>query len=101
MTLQPVRRNSGAPSRVEGPVRPSAPIVLVVFVLATAMAATELFSTSARAVQGVKVPTEGELYRLRYSDELLSENDLCPVRKIRLGERMPPVLVNGKVIGFC
>jgi hypothetical protein len=81
--------------------RPAAATGLAVFALAAAIAATELLSTSAGAVEGVKVPTEGELYRLRYSDELFSENDLCPVRKIRLGERMPPVLVNGKVIGFC
>ena len=55
-----------------------------------------------RAVQGVKVPIEGsEFYYLRYSDELTSVNDRCPVRKSRLGERMPPVLVNGKAIGFC
>jgi hypothetical protein len=65
------------------------------------MAAVPLFHASGRAVQGVKVPTQGDFYRLRYSDELLSENDYCPVRKIKLGERMPPVLVNGKVIGFC
>jgi hypothetical protein len=56
----------------------------------------------AGAVQGVKVPIEGsDLYYLRYSDDLISVNDRCPVRKSRLGERMPPVLVNGKVIGFC
>ena len=55
-----------------------------------------------RAVQGVKVPIEGsDLYYLRYSDELTSVNDRCPVRKTRLGERMPPVLVNGRAIGFC
>jgi hypothetical protein len=56
----------------------------------------------AGAVQGVKVPIEGsDFYYLRYSDDLISVNERCPVRKSRLGERMPPVLVNGKVIGFC
>jgi len=56
----------------------------------------------AHAVQGVKVPIEGsEFYYLRYSEDLTSVNDRCPVRKSRLGERMPPVLVNGKAIGFC
>ena len=61
-----------------------------------------LSSGSEGAVQGVRVPIEGsEFYRLRYSDELISANDRCPVRKTRLGERMPPVLVNGKAIGFC
>jgi len=56
----------------------------------------------AHAVQGVKIPIEGsEFYYLRYSDDLISVNDRCPVRKTRMGERMPPVLVNGKAIGFC
>lgn len=59
-------------------------------------------SQIAHAVQGVKVPIEGsEYYYLRYSDDLTSANDRCPVRKSKLAERMPPVLVNGKAIGFC
>jgi hypothetical protein len=59
-------------------------------------------ASEAHAVQGVKVPIEGsEFYYLRYADDLISVNDRCPVRKTRMGERMPPVLVNGKAIGFC
>lgn len=54
------------------------------------------------AVQGTKLPIEGtEFYKLNFGEGLTTENDKCPVRKIRLGERMPPVLVNGKAIGFC
>ncbi|HET9886831.1 MAG TPA: hypothetical protein VFR10_04910 [bacterium] len=59
-------------------------------------------ASDAYGVQGVKVPIEGsEFYHLRYADDLISVNDRCPVRKSRMGERMPPVLVNGKAIGFC
>jgi len=69
---------------------------------ATGLLVSLFYSGPAGAVQGVKVPIEGsDFYRLQYSGELISENDRCPVRKSRLGERMPPVLVNGKVIGFC
>jgi hypothetical protein len=71
------------------------------FLWLAAAAAVMCILPVARAVQGVKVPTQGEFYKLRYADDMLSENDKCPVRKIALGERMPPVLVNGKVIGFC
>ncbi len=71
-------------------------------VLVVIAAAALLPVGAARAVQGVKLPIEGsELYRLKYAGDLVSINDHCPVRKIRLGERMPPVLVNGRAVGFC
>lgn len=28
-------------------------------------------------------------------------NDRCPVRRAKLNSRVPPVLVNGRPIGFC
>lgn len=87
----PLRSRSGPAFRFSGPALASALLLLSLF-----------GSAPTGAVQGVKVPIEGsDLYRLRFSDELISANDRCPVRKSRLGERMPPVLVNGKVIGFC
>jgi hypothetical protein len=39
--------------------------------------------------------------RLVYPDGLVSLNDRCPVRKVELNPRMPPVYVNGQPVGFC
>jgi hypothetical protein len=39
---------------------------------------------------------------VRYFDgDLVSLNDRCAVRKIKLNPKMPPVYVNGRPIGFC
>lgn len=32
---------------------------------------------------------------------LVSQNDRCAVRKVRMNTKMPPVYVNGRPIGFC
>ena len=42
-----------------------------------------------------------EFPRLRFPDGSLSLNDRCPVRKVKLNRRMPPLYVNGRPIGFC
>jgi hypothetical protein len=39
--------------------------------------------------------------RLRFADGQVSLNDRCPVRKVKLNRRMPPLYVNGRPIGFC
>ena len=49
----------------------------------------------------VLVEPEVAYPRLRFPDGSLSLNDRCPVRKVRLNPRMPPLWVNGKPIGFC
>jgi hypothetical protein len=78
------------------------PVLILIRATLVSLGVAPFFPLSAIAVQGIKVPIEGsEFYRLRYSDELISVNERCPVRKTRLGERMPPVLVNGRAIGFC
>jgi hypothetical protein len=32
---------------------------------------------------------------------LVSQNDRCAVRKVKLNAKMPPIYVNGRPIGFC
>ena len=45
---------------------------------------------------------EDSLPRLRFLESgLLSINDRCPVRKVRLNPKMPPAWVNGRPVGFC
>lgn len=42
------------------------------------------------------------LPRLRYlADGLVTLNDRCPVRKVRLNPRMRAAYVNGFPVGFC
>ena len=46
-------------------------------------------------------PGEGKLARIRYSDGLVSPNDKCMVRQVKLNLRVPPIYVNGLPMGFC
>ena len=39
--------------------------------------------------------------RIRFADGLVSLNDRCPVRKVGLNLKMPPVYVNRRPVGFC
>jgi hypothetical protein len=39
--------------------------------------------------------------RLRFTNGQTSVNDRCPVRKVKLNRRLPPVFVNGQPVGFC
>lgn len=41
------------------------------------------------------------LPRIQFADGLISLNDRCPVRRVPLNLRMPPVYVNGRPVGFC
>lgn len=42
------------------------------------------------------------LPRLRYlADGLVTLNDRCPVRKVKLNPRMQAAYVNGRPVGFC
>jgi hypothetical protein len=53
-------------------------------------------------VMGEFVNPQDTLPRVRYYDsDLVSLNDRCAVRKIKLNIKMPPVYVNGQPIGFC
>ena len=42
-----------------------------------------------------------EFPHLRFTNQTLSLNDRCPVRKAKLNERLAPLFVNGQPIGFC
>lgn len=53
-------------------------------------------------VFGEFVNPQDTLPRVRYfEDSLVSINDRCPVRKVKLNPKMPAVYVNGQPVGFC
>ena len=53
-------------------------------------------------VLGEFVTLEDTLPRiLYYEDGMVSINDRCAVRKIKLNPKMPPIYVNGQPVGFC
>lgn len=48
------------------------------------------------------VNPEDSLPRLRFRDDgLVSINDRCAVRKVKLNPKMPAAYVNGRPVGFC
>jgi hypothetical protein len=42
-----------------------------------------------------------EFPHLTYTNGASSLNDRCPVRKAKLNQRLAPLFVNGRPIGFC
>ena len=53
-------------------------------------------------VLGEFVSPQDSMPRVRYfEDGLVSVNDRCAVRKVKLNVKMPPAYVNGQPIGFC
>ena len=53
-------------------------------------------------VFGEYVNATDSLPRLRYFEsDLVSVNDRCAVRKVKLNPKMPPAWVNGRPVGFC
>jgi len=51
---------------------------------------------------GEYVNPQDSLPRVRYFEtNLVSLNDRCAVRKVKLNTKMPPVYVNGRPVGFC
>jgi hypothetical protein len=47
------------------------------------------------------VDADVDLPHIRYSDDQVSLNDRCPVRKSKLNRKMPPLYINGRPLGFC
>lgn len=41
------------------------------------------------------------LPRIRFTDGLVSLNDRCMVRRVKLNAKVPPVYVSGQPVGFC
>lgn len=41
------------------------------------------------------------LPRLIFADGLVSLNDRCMVRQVKLNRKMPPIYVSGEPVGFC
>lgn len=86
--------------------------VLLLPLLAGAALATEPPSGPAAAAQPetpekeyeilAEYVTDDSLSALRYfSDGLVTLNDRCPVRLVRLNRKMEPAYVNGRPVGFC
>jgi hypothetical protein len=51
---------------------------------------------------GEFVEAQDSFPRVRYFDtNLVSINDRCAVRKVKLSTKMPAVYVNGQPVGFC
>jgi len=48
------------------------------------------------------ISPEDSFPRMRYFESnLVTINDRCAVRKVRLNPKMPAVYVNGQPVGFC
>jgi hypothetical protein len=53
-------------------------------------------------VVGEYVSLQDTLPHIRYfEDNLVSLNDRCAVRKVKLNPKLPPIYVNGHPVGFC
>ncbi|HXV14164.1 MAG TPA: hypothetical protein VEC56_08150 [Candidatus Krumholzibacteria bacterium] len=79
-------------------------IALVATVAALACGKGEQASEPAKehVVFGEFIAPEDSFPKIRYYEAgLVSPNDRCAVRKVRLNVKMPPVYVNGRPIGFC
>ncbi len=68
--------------------------------------AATLFATITLAAEppapSSEVPTaESRFHPLHLSDGQETANDRCPVRKRPLNDKLEPLWVNGKPIGFC
>ena len=51
---------------------------------------------------GEYVESTDSFPQIRYFEGgLVSPNDRCAVRKVKMNTKMPPVYVNGRPIGFC
>ena len=58
--------------------------------------------TVAYVVYGEYVQPADSFPQVRYFEGgLVTPNDRCAVRKVKLNPKMPPVYVNGRPIGFC
>ena len=44
---------------------------------------------------------EADLPRIEFAADVVSINDRCPVRRVKLNLRMPPVWVNAQAVAFC
>ena len=47
------------------------------------------------------VDGDAEFPKLRFGDGQISLNDRCMVRQAKLNDRLSPIYVNGKPVGFC
>ena len=57
--------------------------------------------TAMMMLPAVYTDTTAEFPRLCFADGQESLNDRCPVRKVKLNLRLPPLFVNGHPVGFC
>lgn len=78
-------------------------VVAAVAALSCSKKADSPAESVAYAVFGEYVQAaEDSFPQIRYFESgLVSENDRCAVRKVKMNVKMPPVYVNGRAIGFC
>ena len=77
-------------------------LVVAVAALTSAGKKEEATAPPKHQVFGEYIQPEDSFPKLRYFDTgIVSLNDRCAVRKVRLNSKMPPVYVNGQPIGFC
>lgn len=79
---------------------------IAVFATIAALSCSDKASDTAEPVShvafGEYIQPEDSFPQVRYFESgLVSPNDRCAVRKVRLNLKMPPVYVNGRPIGFC
>ena len=71
--------------------------VALVLTLLAGLVALSSIGSAQRYVPGA----DAEHPRVKYADSLVSINDRCAVRKVKLGNKVRPVYVNGEPVGFC
>jgi len=88
------------PSRtISGPVRHAATAAVVLLALSCSRSP----APPAPLVEGraaAYVDSAAEFSALRFGDRV-TLNDRCPVRRTKLNTRLKPMLVNGRLVGFC
>ena len=77
-------------------------LVAATITLAACSGDKETASEKKHVIFGELIAPADSFPKIRYSETgLVSLNDRCAVRKVRLNPKMPPVYVNGRPIGFC
>ncbi len=79
-----------------------AAVLLAAVAVAGASCSRDKSGTGDHVSFGEFVAPQDSFPRIRFFDgKMVSINDRCPVRKLRLNPKMPPVYVNGHPVGFC
>jgi hypothetical protein len=81
---------------------PACGLVIALIAGGATVSCSKREAKKAYVAMGEYVSPQDTLPRVRYfEDGLMSLNDRCAVRKVKLNSKMPPVYVNGQPVGFC